>query len=152
MPGQAAEAALLVWLGEHERSHACAQICPPGQKTARVELLFGYQKWFEYEAQGLIPFISNGPLTFWMYPVFGLHGASYFLGGFGVADRGAPDLGVLESQAGRGESVTFRGRAARVAGGGRPPRPGRGRGGSQVGTILATRIRLWPHQSSSSPG
>jgi Protein of unknown function, DUF417 len=24
-------------------------------------LLFGYQKWFEYEAQTLIPFISNGP-------------------------------------------------------------------------------------------
>jgi uncharacterized membrane protein YkgB len=46
-----------------------------------IFLLFGYQKWFEYEAQTLIPFISNGPLTFWMYPVFGLHGASYFLGG-----------------------------------------------------------------------
>ncbi len=45
-----------------------------------IYLLFGYQKWFEYEAQTLIPFISNGPLTFWMYPVFGLHGASYFLG------------------------------------------------------------------------
>jgi uncharacterized membrane protein YkgB len=45
-----------------------------------VFLLFGYQKWFEYEAQGLIPFISNGPLTSWMYPVFGLHGATYFLG------------------------------------------------------------------------
>jgi uncharacterized membrane protein YkgB len=45
-----------------------------------VFLLFGYQKWFEYEAQGLIPFISNGPLTFWMYPVFGLHGATYSLG------------------------------------------------------------------------
>jgi uncharacterized membrane protein YkgB len=45
-----------------------------------IFLLFGYQKWFEYEAQGLKPFISNGPLTFWMYPVFGLHGASYFLG------------------------------------------------------------------------
>src|SRR5579864_7874942 len=45
-----------------------------------VFLLFGYQKWFEYEAQTLIPFIQNGPLTFWMYPVFGLHGASYFLG------------------------------------------------------------------------
>ena len=43
-------------------------------------VLFGYQKWFEYEAQTLIPFIRNGPLTFWMYPVFGLHGASYFLG------------------------------------------------------------------------
>jgi uncharacterized membrane protein YkgB len=23
---------------------------------------FGYQKWFEYEAQVLIPYISNGPL------------------------------------------------------------------------------------------
>jgi uncharacterized membrane protein YkgB len=45
-----------------------------------VFLLFGYQKWFEYEAQLLIPFISNGPLTFWMYPAFGLRGASYFLG------------------------------------------------------------------------
>src|SRR5215831_9943415 len=45
-----------------------------------IFLLFGYQKWFEYEAQGLIPFISNGPLTRWMYPVFGLHGATYFLG------------------------------------------------------------------------
>jgi uncharacterized membrane protein YkgB len=45
-----------------------------------IFLLFGYQKWFEYEAQTLIPFISNGPLTFWMYPAFGLHGASYFLG------------------------------------------------------------------------
>ena len=45
-----------------------------------IFLLFGYQKWFEYEAQTLIPFIENGPLTFWMYPVFGLRGASYFLG------------------------------------------------------------------------
>ncbi|HEV3257822.1 MAG TPA: DUF417 family protein [Gemmataceae bacterium] len=45
-----------------------------------IFVLFGYQKWFEYEAQGLVPFISNGPLTFWMYPVFGLRGASYFLG------------------------------------------------------------------------
>jgi uncharacterized membrane protein YkgB len=45
-----------------------------------IFVLFGYQKWWEYEAQTLIPFISNGPLTFWMYPVFGLHGASYFLG------------------------------------------------------------------------
>ncbi|HTU91914.1 MAG TPA: DUF417 family protein [Gemmataceae bacterium] len=45
-----------------------------------IFLLFGYQKWFEYEAQTLIPFIKNGPLTFWMYPVFGVRGASYFLG------------------------------------------------------------------------
>jgi uncharacterized membrane protein YkgB len=45
-----------------------------------IFVLFGYQKWFEYEAQGLIPFIQNGPLTSWMYPVFGLHGATWFLG------------------------------------------------------------------------
>src|SRR5579864_4186346 len=43
-------------------------------------LFFGYQKWFEYEAQALIPYISHGPLIFWMYPVFGIRGASWFLG------------------------------------------------------------------------
>jgi uncharacterized protein DUF417 len=26
-----------------------------------IYFFFGYQKWFAYEAQGLIPFISNGP-------------------------------------------------------------------------------------------
>ena len=45
-----------------------------------VFLLFGYQKWFEYEAQVLIPYISNGPLISWLYPVFGIRGASWFLG------------------------------------------------------------------------
>src|SRR5437667_2339300 len=45
-----------------------------------IYVLFGYQKWFDYEAQGLIPFISNGPLTSWMYPVFGIRGATWFLG------------------------------------------------------------------------
>jgi uncharacterized membrane protein YkgB len=45
-----------------------------------IFLLFGYQKWFEYEAQVLIPYISNGPLIFWLYPVFGIRGASWFLG------------------------------------------------------------------------
>jgi uncharacterized membrane protein YkgB len=42
--------------------------------------LFGYQKWFDYEAQVLVPFISNGPFIFWLEPAFGVHGASYFLG------------------------------------------------------------------------
>jgi uncharacterized membrane protein YkgB len=45
-----------------------------------IFLLFGYQKWFEYEAKVLIPYISNGPLISWMYPVFGIRGASWFLG------------------------------------------------------------------------
>jgi len=45
-----------------------------------IFLLFGYQKWFEYEAQVLIPYISNGPLIWWLYPVFGVRGGSWFLG------------------------------------------------------------------------
>jgi hypothetical protein len=28
----------------------------------------------------LIPYIKNGPLIFWMYPVFEIRGASWFLG------------------------------------------------------------------------
>jgi uncharacterized membrane protein YkgB len=43
-------------------------------------LFFGYQKWFEYEAQVLIPFISHGPFIFWLYPLFGIRGATWFLG------------------------------------------------------------------------
>lgn len=45
-----------------------------------IFLFFGYQKWFDYEAQALIPYISNGPLISWMYPVFGIRGACWFLG------------------------------------------------------------------------
>ena len=45
-----------------------------------IFLMFGYQKWFQYEAETLIPYINNGPLIFWMYPVFGVRGASWFLG------------------------------------------------------------------------
>jgi uncharacterized membrane protein YkgB len=45
-----------------------------------IFLFFGYQKWFEYEAKVLIPYISNGPLISWMYPVFGIRGACWFLG------------------------------------------------------------------------
>jgi uncharacterized membrane protein YkgB len=41
---------------------------------------FGCQKWFDYEAQALVPFISHGPLIFWLYPLFGISGAAYFLG------------------------------------------------------------------------
>ena len=45
-----------------------------------IFLFFGYQKWWAYEAERLIPYISNGPLIFWLYPVFGVRGASWFLG------------------------------------------------------------------------
>jgi uncharacterized membrane protein YkgB len=42
--------------------------------------IFGYQKWFVFEAQQIKPFISNNPFVFWLIPVFGLNGASWFLG------------------------------------------------------------------------
>jgi len=45
-----------------------------------IFLLFGYQKWFAYEAQVLVPYISNGPLIWWLYPAFGIRGGSWFLG------------------------------------------------------------------------
>jgi uncharacterized membrane protein YkgB len=47
-----------------------------------IFFFFGYQKWWAYEAQRLMPFISHGPLIFWLYPAFGFRGASWFLGGF----------------------------------------------------------------------
>ncbi len=45
-----------------------------------IYFFFGYQKWFDYEAKELIPFFTHGPLIFWMYPVFGIKGSTYFLG------------------------------------------------------------------------
>jgi uncharacterized membrane protein YkgB len=45
-----------------------------------IFLFFGYQKWFQYEADVLVPYISNGPLIFWLYSVFGVRGATWFLG------------------------------------------------------------------------
>jgi uncharacterized membrane protein YkgB len=45
-----------------------------------IFLVFGYSKWFNYEAQALFPLIEHGPLIFWMYPVFGIRGAGRFLG------------------------------------------------------------------------
>jgi uncharacterized membrane protein YkgB len=41
---------------------------------------FGYQKWFDYEAQDLIPFFTHGPLIFWMIPILGIKVSTYFLG------------------------------------------------------------------------
>jgi len=43
-------------------------------------LVFGCQKWFDYEAHALVPFISHGPLIFWLHPLFGIRGAAVFLG------------------------------------------------------------------------
>ena len=43
-------------------------------------LIFGYQKWFEFEARGLEPLFLHGPLIYWMHVAFGVRGEAYFLG------------------------------------------------------------------------
>src|SRR5258708_22081885 len=53
---------------------------------------FGYQKWFEYEFERLVPFISNGPLIFWLYPVFGHGGAHWVPRSSGTETRTPPLL------------------------------------------------------------
>jgi uncharacterized membrane protein YkgB len=76
-----------------------------------IFLIFGYQKWFEYEAHVVLPFITHGPLTFWLYPAFGVRGASAFLGAsewtFGVLlllGFWNPRLGFLGAA---GSTLTF---------------------------------------------
>ena len=61
-----------------------------------IFLFFGYQKWFEYEAQVLIPYISNGPLIFWLHPLFGIRGATWFFRRVGVVIWNTFVPGVLE--------------------------------------------------------
>jgi uncharacterized membrane protein YkgB len=76
-----------------------------------IYFFFGYQKWFPYEAQGLIPFISNGPLISWMYPVFGIQGASWFLGASEWLFGGLLFLGFWNKKLGilgaAGSCITF---------------------------------------------
>ena len=76
-----------------------------------IFLMFGYQKWFEYEAQALIPYISNGPLISWLYPAFGVRGATWFLGtsewlicGLLLAGFWNKSLGILGAA---GSCITF---------------------------------------------
>lgn len=45
-----------------------------------IFFIFGYAKWFEYDEKLLFPFISKGPLTSWLYSVFDMRGADWFLG------------------------------------------------------------------------
>ena len=76
-----------------------------------IFLIFGYAKWFKYDVDLLAPFITHGPLIFWLYPVFGPQGATWFLGAsewtfaalllIGFWDKRAGVLGAI------GSIVTF---------------------------------------------
>jgi uncharacterized membrane protein YkgB len=45
-----------------------------------IFLLFGCQKWFEFEGETIKPLISHSPLVSWLIPAFGVRGAGWFLG------------------------------------------------------------------------
>ncbi len=49
-----------------------------------VFLWFGGMKFTAYEASGIAPFISNSPIVVWLHEVFGIAGASRFLGVYEV--------------------------------------------------------------------
>lgn len=73
--------------------------------------LFGYAKWFDYEAQALTPLLTHSPILSWMQVAFGVHGASYALGiaewtiGFGlIVGAWLPRVSVLASA---GSAATY---------------------------------------------
>ncbi len=74
-----------------------------------IFLFFGYQKWFEYEAQALLPYIGHGPLIFWTYSVFGVRGATLLPRSRGVAGRRTLVSRILEQEVGdsRGSWILF---------------------------------------------
>lgn len=63
-----------------------------------IFLFFGYQKWWEYEAEVLIPYISNGPLTFLDVPGFRHPGSQLVFRRLGMVDLRALVLRVLEQE------------------------------------------------------
>jgi uncharacterized membrane protein YkgB len=65
-----------------------------------VFALFGHTKWFDYEAQGLVPLIANSPLLSWTHALLGIHGASYLLGVAETATAVLLALGAFSVRAG----------------------------------------------------
>lgn len=47
---------------------------------AALLLLWGSFKFFAFEAEAIQPFIAESPLLAWMYPLFGVRGASALIG------------------------------------------------------------------------
>jgi uncharacterized membrane protein YkgB len=69
-----------------------------------IFFFFGYQKWLQYEAQALIPYISNGPVIFWLYPVFGIREGHLLFRGGRMVIWPAPVLRLLEQKIGNSRS------------------------------------------------
>lgn len=64
-----------------------------------VFLWFGAMKFTNYEAQGIAPFIANSPLMSWLHSLFGVRGASGFIGAVELATAVALATGALSHRA-----------------------------------------------------
>ena len=61
-----------------------------------VFLWFGGMKFTAYEAQGIAPFIEHSPLMSWLHPLFGVQGASQFIGTMELATAAALIFGAFK--------------------------------------------------------
>ncbi|WP_443028827.1 MULTISPECIES: YkgB family protein [unclassified Sphingopyxis] len=61
-----------------------------------VFLWFGGMKFTAYEAQGIAPFIEHSPLMGWLHSLFGVQGASQFIGAIELATAAALILGAFK--------------------------------------------------------
>jgi len=61
-----------------------------------VFLWFGGMKFTAYEAQGIAQFIEHSPLMGWLHSLFGVQGASQFIGTLELATAAALILGAFK--------------------------------------------------------
>ena len=61
-----------------------------------VFMWFGGMKFTAYEAQGIAPFIEHSPLMGWLHSLFGVQGASQFIGTLELATAAALILGAFK--------------------------------------------------------
>lgn len=60
-----------------------------------VFLWFGGMKFTVYEAQGIAPFIGHSPIMSWLHSMFGVQGASHFIGTIELATAAALIIGAF---------------------------------------------------------
>ena len=60
-----------------------------------IFLFFGIAKFAQYEAEGVAKIASNYPLFVWMYPIWGVRGASNVIGTIELATGAALALGAF---------------------------------------------------------
>jgi uncharacterized membrane protein YkgB len=60
-----------------------------------IFIWFGGMKFTLYEANGIAPFIAHSPIMSWLHALFGVRGASYFIGIVELSTAAALTLGAI---------------------------------------------------------